>query len=119
MGTGLHCLNGAGPEVALLQYETYVLPTLMYGLEALCLSTSEVSKLSTFHCTNLRFIQHLPKSTAIPTIHLLSGSPPFEALLHICILLLFRTIADADLSIPPARYMKELIASQLAMKDIN
>ena len=32
----LHGLNGAGPEDAILQYDTYVFPTFMYGLEAVC-----------------------------------------------------------------------------------
>ena len=76
MGAGLHGLNGVGPEVAIVQYNTYVLPTLLYGLEALHLIYKDIEELSKFHRMNLRCIQHLPRSTAIPAIHLLSGPPP-------------------------------------------
>ena len=93
MGSGLHGLNGVSPEVAMVQYDTYVIPTLLYGLEALHLSDKDLEELSKFHRKNIRCIQHLPKSTAIPALHLLSGSPPVEVLLHIRILVTFREVA--------------------------
>ena len=71
MGAGLHGINGVGPEVAMVQYNTYVLPTLLYGLEALNLNHSEVEEVSKFHRKNIPCLQHLPKGTAIPAIHLL------------------------------------------------
>jgi hypothetical protein len=119
MGAGLHGLNGVGPEVAIEQYNTYVLPTLLYGLEALHLSDRDVEELSKFHRSNLRCIQHLPKSTAIPAIHLLSGSPPIVALLHMRILSVFRDIATCTEQTPPAFHLKQLLQRQLAMKDPN
>ena len=59
---------------------------------------------------------HLPKSTAIPAIHLLIGIPPVEALHDIRTLNLFRNIIATDIVNPPALFMKELITRQLAMK---
>jgi hypothetical protein len=52
MGVGLHGLNGVGPEVAIEQYKTYVLPTLLFGLEALHLTDKDTEKLSIFHRKN-------------------------------------------------------------------
>ena len=45
MGAGMYGLNGAGPEVSLLDYKKYVLPILLYGLEALVLSSKETDSL--------------------------------------------------------------------------
>ena len=37
MGAGLCGLNGSGVEVALMLYSTYIIPVMLYGLEALVL----------------------------------------------------------------------------------
>ena len=119
MGAGLCGLNGVGPEVALLQYKTYVLPTLLYGLEAIVLGKTEMELLEAYHRKNLRYIQHLPQSTAIPAIHLLSGILPVEAFVDSRSLGLARDISAADSNSPPIIYMHDLLARQLAMKDAN
>ena len=116
MGAGLHGLNGTGPEVANIQYETYITPTLLYGLEVLVLSKPELATLEAYHRKNIRYIQHLPQSTATPAIYLLLGSLPIEAQLHIKTLSLFRTIVAAESNIPPAIYIQNLIIRQLATK---
>ena len=116
LGAGYVGLNGAGPYIAALQYRTYVAPVLLYGLEAIVPNTKDFSALSLFHRNNLRRIQFLPESTAIPALHLLSGIPPVEALIHIRALNLFRSIIAADTPSPPAIYIRELIMRQLAMK---
>ena len=67
MGAGLHGLNGIGPEVAMVQYDTYVIPTLLYGLEALHLSDKDLEELSKFHRKNICCIQHLPKEHCHPS----------------------------------------------------
>ena len=59
MGAGLCGLDSVGPDGALLKYDTYVIPTMLYRLEALVLDTKDINK-------NLRCIQHLPQATAIP-----------------------------------------------------
>ena len=119
MGAGMHGLNGTGPEVALIQYSTYVLPTLLYGLEALNINEAETNILAAFHRKNIRCLLHLPKSTAIPALYLLSGMLPIEALIHTRILLLFRSITSGNASILPVAYIQEIITRQLAMKDLD
>jgi hypothetical protein len=119
MGAGLHGLNGTGPEVSLIQYSTYVIPTLLYGLEALVLGKTEMKSLEDYHRKNLRHIQHLPRSTAIPAIYLLTGSAPIEAQIHIKTLTLFRNIVAPDMKSPSAVFLRELILRQLAMKELE
>ena len=52
MGAGLHGENGGNPRVSLSLWNTYVLPRLVYGLDVLTLSNSEIQKLNQFHKKN-------------------------------------------------------------------
>ncbi len=114
MGAGMHGLNGTGPMVAAIQYTTYVLPTLLYGLESLILSGPEVESLEQYHRKNLRFLQHLPQSTANCALFLLLGQIPIEAQIHIKILTFFRNILDQRNDSSPSVYTRDLITRQLA-----
>jgi hypothetical protein len=117
MGAGLHGLNGTGPEVAITLYTTYVLPLLLYGLETLVMSDKDILELDMFHRRNLRYIMHLPVSTATPALYLLSGCAPVEALIHIRVLTLFRNIADCNEDLAPAAFIHKLIGRQIAIKE--
>ena len=110
---GLHGLNGAGPEIAMAQYAHYVLPTLLYGLEALVIKGDCLEELEKYHRKNLRYIQHLPQSTATPAIYLLLGALPIEAHLDIRTLTLYRSIISHKQNNPPADYIREIIYRQL------
>jgi hypothetical protein len=48
-----------------------------------------VAKVEDFYRSNMRALQHLPKSTANAAVYLLLGVPPLEAQLHIKILTFF------------------------------
>ena len=61
MGAGLHGLNGVNPEVSISMWQTYVRPRLMYGLESVYLSKSDISKLELYQRKVLRQILHLPE----------------------------------------------------------
>ena len=117
MGAGFHGYNGVGPEVASIQYTTYIVPTLLYGLEALVLEDKELQILECYHRRTLRQIQHLPKSTANAAVHLLIGIPPAEALLHIKVLTTVRDIAAAKDETLPAVHLRNIMTRQAAMKD--
>ena len=117
MGAGFYGLNGVGPEIAAIQYETYVIPTLLYGLEALILDSNDIADLEKYHRACLRQIQHLPKSTASAAVYLLIGIPPIEALLDIKILSTYRDIADVNHASPPAVHIHEIITRQVALKE--
>jgi hypothetical protein len=118
-GAGLHGLNGAGPQITMDEYKTYIIPTLIYGLEALVLDRKDLDTLEAYHRKNLRYLQHLPQSTAVPAIHLLSGVEPIEALVDRRVLTLFRNIIAADAKTPPAIYIREIISRQLAVSDMD
>ena len=64
MGAGLHGENGGNPRVSLSLWSAYVLPRLIYGLDVLKLSKSEIQKLNQFHKKFLKQIMHLQERTA-------------------------------------------------------
>ena len=81
MGTGFHGVNGLSPKISIHIYETYVLPRLMYGLEATILKKKHISELETFHRGMLRDLQSLPTRCSSSAVHILSGQLPLEAIL--------------------------------------
>ncbi len=111
MGAGLHALVGVGPEVGEHIYQTYITPKLLYGLETIMFTNPELKELEDFYKTDLRYIQHLPKSTATPLLYLLLGIPPIEAQIHIRTLTILHTMTSR-----PDSVEFKLIERQLAMK---
>ena len=79
---GVHGYNGLNPMTSYKIYQCYVLPRLIYGLEILPLSTSQLSILSKFHLKNLRNFQSLPLRTATAAVYLLLGALPLEGEIH-------------------------------------
>ena len=53
-GAGFHGLNGLPPLVCKKICQLYVLPCLIFGLEAMKLSKNNISKLEKFHLTMVR-----------------------------------------------------------------
>ena len=82
ISTGVHGSNGLNPRCSYKIYQCYVLPRLLFGLEALPLTKTQISILSKFHISNLRRFQTLPLRTATCAIYLLIGALPLEAELH-------------------------------------
>lgn len=82
MGSGLHGTNGIDPITGYNIYKTYVLPRLLYGLEALPMTTTQINTLEKFHRDTLRHIQSLPQRTAKIAIYLLIGALPIEGEIH-------------------------------------
>ena len=63
----------------------------------------------------MRCILHLPATTAIPAIVVLSVALPIKAVLHIRTITLFNSIVAADTNIPPAIYIHKCSIRQLAI----
>ena len=80
MGAGFCRLNGLSPETSINMVTTYIIPTIMLGLEILRLSTSDYSMIAMFHLKLLRSIQHFPQPTALPALYLLTGSLPLKVI---------------------------------------
>lgn len=82
ISTGVHGSNGLNPACSYKIYQCYVLPRLLFGLEVLPLTKTQISILSKFHTCNLRRFQTLPIRTATCAVYLLIGALPLEAELH-------------------------------------
>ncbi|CAC5367796.1 unnamed protein product [Mytilus coruscus] len=82
MGAGLYDQNGVNPKVSLHLIHCYVIPRLLYGLEVILLSKTDISYLTTYFVKLLKRIQHLPDRTANATVLLLIGQIPIEAEIH-------------------------------------
>ena len=74
--------NGLNPRVSFKIYQCYVLPRLLFGLEALPITNSQLAMLSKFHVEFLKQLQCLPLRTATCAIYLLICALPIEAELH-------------------------------------
>ncbi len=82
ISTGVHGTNGLNPKISCQIYQAFVLPRLLYGLEVLPLSASNIDSLRRFHHNCLRRFQSLPTRTALGALHLLIGALPITAELH-------------------------------------
>ena len=82
INTGVHGSNGLNPKVSYKIYQCYVLPRLLFGLEALPITNTQLQILSKFHIQNLKRFQSLPTRTATCAVYLLLGALPIEAELH-------------------------------------
>jgi hypothetical protein len=71
-----------------------VLPRLLYGLDVIRLTKTDIKNLSTYCVQLLKQIQHLPVRTSTAAVLILAGQIPIEAELHKRMLSLFRNIAE-------------------------
>ena len=81
MNAGLYGMNGVHPRIGIKLWKTCVLPILLFGLEGRRLNVADSEQLEKFQRLMLRNIMHLPKATATPALHILSGVLPVKALL--------------------------------------
>ncbi|XP_033761518.1 uncharacterized protein LOC117343284 [Pecten maximus] len=73
IGAGLHGLNGLNPQVSSHLIQIYVLPRLMYGLDVINISGTDIDKLELYYHQLIKRLQHLPRRTANSTALLLLG----------------------------------------------
>ena len=78
MGTGLHGQNGVNPVVSLSMWNVYVLHCLLYGLDILTFTKSEIANISQFHNNFLKQIMQLSDRTAVAVTYILSGQIPMK-----------------------------------------
>ena len=112
MGAGLHGTNGLSPVIAWRMYLTYVVPRLLYNLEVIKLTATQVTRIEQFHRSTLRAIQGLPVRTSSAITYLILGALPIEATLHIRTLHLLGRIATNKDSI-----LAQIGYRQLSLKD--
>ena len=110
INTGVHGSNGLNPRVSYKIYQCYVIPRLLYGLEVLPLTQTQINILSKFHLDNLKRFQSLPIRVATCAVFLLLGALPLEAELHKRQLGLLYNILISD-----NETVKELTERQIAV----
>ena len=110
INTGVHGSNGLNPRIAYKIYQCYVMPRLLYGLEVLPLTQSQINLLSKFHLDNLKRFQSLPTRVTTCAVYLLLGALPLEAELHKNQLSLLCNIPVSD-----NETVKELAERQIAV----
>ena len=110
-GAGLHGINGLPALVNLHLYRIYVIPRMLYGLDAVNLSKAQIDELEKYHKNFLRRIQHLPERVASCAVYLLLGELPITAYLHKRVLSLFGIISRN-----PGTPIYDLAVRQLAVK---
>ena len=110
MGAGLHGTNGLPVKISIKLYETYVQTRVLYGIESIKLTKSDVNNLELFHRKTIRSLLGLPERTAIPGLYILSGCTPMIGLIHLRVL----TFLLSLLREPTTR---EVVVRQYVMKD--
>ena len=106
---GLHGENGLPPTASKKFITTYILPRLLYGLEAVTLLKKDLQALDLFYKDLLRNIQSLREGVTTAAIYLLIGLTPAEGELHIQIL----TLYGAKSRLPTNSPIKRLAEQQL------
>ena len=106
---GLHGHDGLSPVASRKVIEAYVLPRMLYGLEAMILTQKQINSLEIAYRTMLRQLQALPSQVATEAIYLLMGMFPIEAVLHHRTLSLFGAIVRLDNN----SFLKTLACRQL------
>lgn len=81
MGTGFHGVNGLSPKIPIHIFDVYVLPRVLYGLEATIIKKKHFTELESFHRGILRNLQSLPARCSTSAVHILSGQLPLQAIL--------------------------------------
>ena len=94
-----------------LLYQIYVIPWLLYSLEVLPLTDTQIVQLQRFHISTLKRKQSLPERTASSVVQLLLGVLPVQAEIHKRQLSLLHSIAN----LKNAR-IKGLMSRQLSLE---
>jgi hypothetical protein len=114
MGSGFHGYNGIHLEATLKMWNMYILPRMLYGLEALLLRAADIERLETYQRSILRQLQHLPGCTATAALYLLTGAQPIEMNLDRRMLTLLGRILNS-----PSTREFHIIQRQLLTKDLS
>lgn len=82
MGAGLHGVNGINPITSHHMYKIYVQPRVMYSLEMLHVTKTNIDKLEGAFRKFAKHIQSLPMTAANSSVYILLGCLPVQATLE-------------------------------------
>jgi hypothetical protein len=99
MSTGTHGQNGLSVSVCFHIFTIFVLPVLIFGLEVLLPTETELHDAVVFYEDTLRRLLSLPNSVAKPALYIILGALPLESIIHKKALGMFGSIARDDQSL--------------------
>ena len=114
MGAGMHGCNGLSLVITYSMWTTFVIPTILHGLEMLDVRKKDLQALESFQRKTLKQLQGLPQNTATTAVYQLLGAIPVEGLLDQRFLSTFGNILQNENS-TEFRFAKR----QLLRKDEN
>ena len=82
---------------------------MLYGLEVLHLTKTQLNQLERYHLCTLRQIQSLPQRTASSAVYMLLGALPSEAEIHKRQLSLLHAVINSD-----NKCLQDVVQRQLA-----
>jgi exonuclease III len=85
-------IGGVNPVVATKIYWSTVIPSMMYGIEVLCLSESAMERLEQEHRNFGKRLQYLPNNTSNPAAYSLLGWKSLQAYSDMTVLSFYYTI---------------------------
>ena len=112
MGAGVYGGSGLSPVVSAHLWKTYAIPRVIYGLEVLSYTLSDLQCLERMQRDMLRKIQSLSKSTASVAVNCLLGVRPVEQELDLRRLTLLCSVLYSDGTLE-----LDIAKRQIAIKD--
>ena len=109
MNTGLHGTNGLNPETSYVIYKCYVIPRMLYELEVIHLTKTQLNQLERYNLRTLRQIQALPQRTASYAGYMLLGALPIETEIHKKQLSILHAVISSD-----NKCLRDVVQRQLA-----
>ena len=113
-GAGFHGNTGISPSVCRRMISTYIIPRLLFGLEAMILTDRQLQRLEVYLRQLLRQLQNFSDRVANSAVLLLIGIPPVAAQLHIRTLTFLGAIMRSEDSA-----LRQIAIRQLAIKDFK
>ena len=109
MSAGFHGNNGLDPGTYIHMMKTYVIPTLLYGLEVI---TPDKNNLEKFHKRMVKQILSLPQNAPDIVPYIISGLIPIEGQIHIKVLTFLYSIC----LLPSTSTENQIAKKQLSVK---
>ena len=112
-GSGMHGTNGLPVMTSVHLYQVYIIPRIIFGLEALVLKKTHFYNLEMLQRSILKSLLGVPKRTAIPALYIITGLHPIEKQINRKQLIFLRSLISEN------GRLKDLVRRQYVMKKVN
>ncbi|CAC5395647.1 unnamed protein product [Mytilus coruscus] len=115
MSAGFHGNNGLDPSTCIHILKTYIIPTLIYGLEIIVTDETNMEKLLKFHKRMIKQIISVTQNTSDVVPYIISGLIPIVGQIHLRTL----TYVYNIFLLPETSTEKQLSRRQLYLKSVQ